>query len=74
LGLVRDTVFSGNSGNIRAWSIEERGQDLAEYCLLTALVALVALGIVIHFAGGFQAIWNSANFYEKAVLVKEILK
>jgi Flp pilus assembly pilin Flp len=40
---------------------EDRGQDLSEYCLLTALVALVALGIIIHVAGGFQAIWGSAN-------------
>ena len=40
---------------------EERGQDLAEYCLLTALVAIVAVAIFIHFSGGVQALWNSAN-------------
>jgi len=40
---------------------EDRGQDLAEYCLLTALVALVAVGILVHFSGGLQAIWNSAS-------------
>jgi hypothetical protein len=27
---------------------EDHGQDLAEYCLLTALVALIALGIFIQ--------------------------
>jgi len=41
--------------------IDDRGQDIAEYCLMTALVALVALGIFIHVAGGVQAIWNNAN-------------
>ena len=39
----------------------EHGQDLAEYCLLVALVALIALGLVAHFSGGIQGIWNSAN-------------
>lgn len=40
---------------------EDRGQDLAEYCLLTALVALVAAGILIHLSGGMQALWGGAN-------------
>jgi Flp pilus assembly pilin Flp len=39
----------------------ERGQDLAEYCLLTALVALVGLAILIHLSGGMQALWGGAN-------------
>ena len=39
----------------------ERGQDLAEYCLLTALIALIAVGILIHVAGGMQALWADAN-------------
>jgi Flp pilus assembly pilin Flp len=39
----------------------ERGQDLAEYCLLTALVALIGLGILIHLSGGMQALWGGAN-------------
>ena len=39
----------------------EHGQDLAEYCLLVALVALIALGLMVHFSGGMQNIWNSAN-------------
>jgi len=46
---------------LRAFWTEDRGQDLAEYCLLTALVALVAAGIFVHFSGGVQAIWASAN-------------
>jgi Flp pilus assembly pilin Flp len=40
---------------------EESGQDLAEYCLLTALLALVAAGIFVQASGGIQAIWNGAN-------------
>jgi Flp pilus assembly pilin Flp len=40
---------------------EELGQDLAEYCLLTALLLLIGLGIFVHLAGGMQAIWGNAN-------------
>ena len=39
----------------------ESGQDLAEYCLLTALIALIALGIIVHLSGGLQGIWGTAN-------------
>jgi Flp pilus assembly pilin Flp len=46
---------------VRAFWREDRGQDLAEYCLLTALFALIAVGIFVHFSGGFQAVWNSAS-------------
>ena len=46
---------------LKAWHSEDRGQDLAEYCLLTALVALIAAGILIHLSGGMQAVWGGAN-------------
>jgi Flp pilus assembly pilin Flp len=46
---------------VKAFRSEDRGQDLAEFCLLTALVALVILGIIIHLSGGMQAVWNGAN-------------
>jgi Flp pilus assembly pilin Flp len=39
----------------------DHGQDLAEYCLLTALVALIGLGIFCHVAGGIQGIWFTAD-------------
>jgi len=39
----------------------EDGQDLAEYCLLMAFVALVALGLILKAAGGIQGVWSSAN-------------
>ncbi len=45
----------------RAIQTEDRGQDLAEYCLLTALVALIAVGIFVYFSGGVQAVWGNAN-------------
>jgi len=40
---------------------DELGQDLAEYCLLTALLLLIGLGIFIHLSGGIQTIWGNAN-------------
>ena len=46
---------------VKALQSEDRGQDLSEYCLLTALVALVGLGILIRLSGGMQALWGGAN-------------
>jgi Flp pilus assembly pilin Flp len=40
---------------------DDHGQDLAEYCLLTALIALIALGIFSHVSGGIQAMWSTAG-------------
>jgi len=40
---------------------EDRGQDLAEYCLLVALVALLGLGIAYRVMGGVHDIWGVAN-------------
>jgi Flp pilus assembly pilin Flp len=40
---------------------DDRGQDVAEYCLVTALIALIALGIFYHVSGGMQGMWTSAN-------------
>ena len=40
---------------------DDRGQDLAEYCLITAFIALVCLGILWHFSGGLHGIWTSIN-------------
>ena len=39
----------------------DQGQDLSEYCLLTALIALIALGIFYHVSGGIQGLWSSTN-------------
>ena len=46
---------------VKALQSEDRGQDLSEWCLLTALVALVALGIIVQLSGGMQAVWSGAN-------------
>jgi Flp pilus assembly pilin Flp len=39
----------------------EDGQDLADYCLLTALVALVAAGIMFRVSGGLDSLWGIGN-------------
>lgn len=41
--------------------VEEQGHGLAEYCLIAAFIALVALGLYIHISGGVQDLWNTAN-------------
>jgi Flp pilus assembly pilin Flp len=46
---------------VKALQSEDRGQDLSEYCLLTALVALIALGVIIQLSGGMRAVWGSVN-------------
>jgi Flp pilus assembly pilin Flp len=43
------------------WRQEDSGQDVAEYCLMTALLALIALGIFWHVSGGLQGMWTSLN-------------
>jgi len=40
---------------------DEQGADLAEFCLITALIALVALGIFYHISGGVHDLWSTAN-------------
>jgi Flp pilus assembly pilin Flp len=40
---------------------DDRGQDLAECCLITAFVALVALGVYWRISGGMQNIWGAAH-------------
>ncbi len=37
------------------------GQDLAEYCLMTAIIALIGLGIFYKLSGGFQNVWGNAD-------------
>ena len=39
----------------------DQGQDLAEYCLLTALLVLIAFGVFYRVSGGVNGLWNSAN-------------
>src|SRR5215213_3055772 len=55
-------IHSGKvSEMLRAISVffrREEGQDLADYCLLTALVALMAGAILFHVSGGLNSIWS----------------
>jgi Flp pilus assembly pilin Flp len=46
---------------LKAFTSGDRGQGLSEYCLLTALVALIALAVIVHVSGGMQAVWGNAN-------------
>jgi Flp pilus assembly pilin Flp len=46
---------------IRKFLGRENGQDLAEYCLLTALVLLIGLGIFYHVHGGMADLWTTAD-------------
>jgi Flp pilus assembly pilin Flp len=39
----------------------DHGQDLAEYCLITAIIALIGLGIFYKLSGGVQDLWGTAN-------------
>ena len=40
---------------------EESGQDLIEYTLLMAFVALASASLFISAGGNIQSIWTSAN-------------
>jgi Flp pilus assembly pilin Flp len=40
---------------------EEQGQDLIEYTLLMAFVALASAALFIGAGGSIQGIWTSAN-------------
>lgn len=48
-------------GTILGFFTKERGQDLSEYCLITALIALIALGIFWHVSGGIDGMWAQVN-------------
>jgi Flp pilus assembly pilin Flp len=40
---------------------DETGQDLAESCLITALIALGALGLYFGLSGHLHDLWGAAN-------------
>ncbi len=45
---------------VRLWK-EEEGQDLIEYALLVALIALVAMAAFPALGNSIQAVFNHAN-------------
>ena len=40
---------------------EDQGQDLAEYCLIVAVVALLGMSLFMNVSGGLQGLWNTAG-------------
>lgn len=40
---------------------DEQGQDLIEYTLLMAFIALASAAIFINAGGSIASIWNTAN-------------
>jgi pilus assembly protein Flp/PilA len=40
---------------------DESGQDVVEYALVLALIALAAFGLIMAVGGGVNTIWNAAN-------------
>jgi Flp pilus assembly pilin Flp len=59
--MILGLVYMQFRAFLRRFRNEESGQDLAEYCLLTALLTLIAAGIFVYSSGGIQAIWAGAN-------------
>jgi Flp pilus assembly pilin Flp len=49
-----------NSIRRQIWN-EERAQDLIEYTMLMAGVALVAAGLMLNVGGGLSGIWKSGD-------------
>jgi hypothetical protein len=43
---------------LEAFKKGETGQGLAEYCLITAALALMGLGLYLHACGGIGAIFS----------------
>jgi len=50
-------VFSA----IRVFFRKDTGQDLAEYCMITAFIALIGLAIFVAMSGGMKDLWGTAN-------------
>jgi len=49
------------STTIQRFLIDERGQDLIEYTLLLAFVALASAALFISAGGSVNTIWSVAN-------------
>ena len=62
-GLVHQIRFLEKEGLMTAWMTrlwsDEAGQDLAEYALLIALIALVVIGAVTLLGTQIQTVFNN---------------
>jgi Flp pilus assembly pilin Flp len=46
---------------LNSFLINELGQDITEYTLLIAFVAVACAGLFISFGGGISGIWGLSN-------------
>jgi Flp pilus assembly pilin Flp len=47
--------------SVTSFTREENGQDLVEYSLLIALIAVVCAGLVQSVGGGYRNLWTTAT-------------
>ena len=50
-----------NTSALRAFWREEDGQDLIEYALLMAFIALAAVAVLTSLQGNVKTLWNSVS-------------
>ncbi len=60
-GRYTEIAMETQGRQVQRWFREEAGQDLSEYCLLLALIVLIAAGIFLKASGGIQSLWTVAN-------------
>ncbi len=50
---------SAMAQRLRRWLVAERGQSMVEYAIVTALIAIVAMGAVQALGGGVSHVFNN---------------
>jgi len=50
-----------NTSALQAFWREEEGQDLIEYALLMAFIALAAVAVLGTLSGNVKSLWNSVS-------------
>lgn len=50
-----------NNSTLKAFWKEEDGQDMVEYSLLLAFIALAAVGLLSGIKGSITSIWTAVN-------------
>jgi len=59
---VNDPLIISDMGNlIRQLVLDDQGQDLIEYTLLMAFVALASAALFLGAGGSIQGIWSTSN-------------
>jgi pilus assembly protein Flp/PilA len=57
--LIREDLMSQLVNFVKSFSRQEEGQDLLEYALLVALIALIAIGAVTAAGGAVSGIFSN---------------